>query len=149
MHMPNDLSKLTQRKIDRLKKADANAPEPVCQADMDSRLALACLLGRFDAVAHWIARGADPQQRDDLTGFTPLMSAAMSGDLRCIELLLPLSDMSAVDASGNDAHAFAARAPNPHEALSCFFAYEMFLKEREAIESECSPPVEKKGRMSL
>ena len=147
--MSTDLSKLTQRKINRLQRADANAPEPTSQYDLDTRLALAAVLGRSDAVSYWIARGANPTRKDDFTGFTPLMSAAMSGDISCIELLLPLSDLYATDHSGNNAHAFAARAPNPYEALHCFFSYERFLKEREEIEKECSPPVEGKHRFSL
>lgn len=144
-----DISKLAARNIGRLRRAELAAPEPSSQSDLDSRLLVSAMVGRPEGVAKWIAAGADPMCRDE-AGYTPLMCAALSGSVDCIDMLLPISHLGMVDKAGKDAQELAGFSPNPMAASLSIRRFARSLAEREEILDECSPPLPRQpSRMGL
>lgn len=79
------------------------APKTLAQSDSPPDLSVdlitALTMGRVDDARRALAAGADPRHPHANFG-TPLILAARSGELDCVELLLPLSEPKAVDERG-------------------------------------------------
>lgn len=133
-----DIAKLTALKAARFRRAEATAEIPLSQGDLDNRMLDAASVGRTEALARWIALGANPRARDT-AGFTALMSASFAGCLDCAALLLPISEVSDIDAAGRNALDLAQRAGHA-KVVEAIRAFELSLHERRVID-ECSPPL--------
>lgn len=71
-------------------------------------LSMACSLGRMDAVAALLERGADVNKRSFLNGKTPLMHACIAGKLDVVKrLLLAGAELSPKDTEERTAHDLA------------------------------------------
>jgi ankyrin repeat protein len=82
--------------------------------DIDKELFAAAKSGGADAVAELLARGANAKVADFM-GVTPLMVAVLRDHVRCVELLLPVSDAKAVDEEDASALIYVSQ----HMRLDC------------------------------
>jgi ankyrin repeat protein len=74
--------------------------------DGETALMAAAQMGCAEVVAKLLAAGADPLAVDD-QGFSALMRAAKMGNVDCVDLLAPLSDLDAKDRVGQNAEEIA------------------------------------------
>jgi ankyrin repeat protein len=83
--------------------------------DGKTPLHLAARQGHSEALNSLLAAGADPSGRDS-DGSTLLHAAASLGSTRCVEMLLGISDLRAVDRMGRSALDVAHESHNPATA---------------------------------
>jgi hypothetical protein len=79
---------------------DRRAPRAADGPAFESALMRAGRKGDAPGIERLLAAGADPLEVRATDGMTPLMMAADRGHARCVALLLPVSDPSAVDHGG-------------------------------------------------
>lgn len=90
--------------------------------------------------------GANPKHARDSDGWTPLMAALFRGDLGLAELLVPLSDLSAVSSRGSTLLDLAKASDN--SACGDFFELLLLARKERSILAESSAPAKAPLRRS-
>lgn len=142
------MGKLARMKIKRLDQLGGSM-EFESQEALDNALLDAATFGRVETIIQCLANGANQKARDT-AGLTALMCAAYEGDIECLKILLPVSDLMDADGAGNTALSLAARSPNPYVALALIEGFGKAQLEKKVMEtSVVEPAPARRRRMGL
>lgn len=140
--MPLHLAALSNR-AEVVKTLLGHCDSSAVDAMKQSALHIAAMNGHADCVALLLAesarRGRDDAREADQNGDTPLIHAAWRGDAKTIGLLLPHSDINALNKDGQSA-TDVARAQRNFKASDQIDAYRCDLEAAQIAAATKAPP---------